>query len=75
MRLGEDRKAVVEAVWIVDEAKLRQLPDDKVLAWFKGGELAAIHAQMLSLRNLVPLLERSQPAKTSDKPSKKAKGS
>ena len=75
VRLGEERSAVVEGVWIVDEAKLRQLPDDKVLAWFKGGELAAIHAQMLSLRNLVPLLERSQPAKTSDKPSKKAKGS
>ena len=75
VRLGEERSAVVEGVWIVDEAKLRQLPDDKVLAWFKGGELAAIHAQMLSLRNLVPLLERSQPAKTSDKPGKKAKGS
>ncbi len=62
VRLGEDRSAVVEGVWIVDEAKLRELPDDKVIAWFKGGELAAIHSQMLSLRNLVPLLERSQPA-------------
>ena len=75
VRLGEERSAVVEGVWIVDEAKLRQLPDDKVLAWFKGGQLAAIHAQMLSLRNLVPLLERSQPVKASDKPSKKGKGS
>jgi hypothetical protein len=75
VRLGEERSAVVEGVWIIDEAKLRQLPDDKVLAWFKGGQLAAIHAQMLSLRNLVPLLERSQPVKASDKPSKKAKGS
>ncbi len=61
VRLGEDRSAVVEGVWIVDEAKLRQLADDKILAWFKGGEMAAVHAQMLSLRNLVPLLERSQP--------------
>ncbi len=75
VRLGEERSAVVEGVWIVDEVKLRQLPDDKVLAWFKGGELAAIHAQMLSLRNLVPLLERSQPAKTNDKSGKKVKGS
>ena len=75
VRLSEERSAVVEGVWIVDEAKLRQLPDDKVLAWFKGGELAAIHAQMLSLRNLLPLLERSQPAKTNDKPGKKGKGS
>lgn len=59
VRLGDGPQAVVEGVWIVDEAKLRALPDDKVLAWFKSGQLAAIHAQMLSLRNLVPLLERS----------------
>ena len=75
VKLGDERSAVVEGVWIVDEAKLRQLPDDKVLAWFKDGSLAAIHAQMLSLRNLLPLLQRSQPGKTSDKPGKKAKGS
>lgn len=61
VRLGDGRNAVVDGVWIVDEAKLRALADDKVLAWFKGGELAAVHAHMLSLRNLVPLLERSQP--------------
>lgn len=75
VKLGDERSAVVEGVWIVDEAKLRQLPDDKVLAWFMDGSLAAIHAQMLSLRNLLPLLQRSQPGKTSDKPGKKAKGS
>jgi len=78
VRQGEERNAVVEGVWIVDEAKLRALPDDKVLAWFKDGALAALHAQMLSLRNLVPLLERSQPGKADskqDKPARKAKGS
>ena len=77
VRLGEDRSAVVEGVWIVDEARLRELSDDKVLAWFKGGQMAALHAQMLSLRNLVPLLERSQPTKaetSQDKPARKAKG-
>lgn len=58
---GEQRKAVLEGVWIVDEAKLRQLPDETVLAWFKSGELALVHAQMLSLRNLAPLLDRSLP--------------
>lgn len=59
VRLGDGQAAVVEGVWVVDESKLRTLPDDKVLAWFKTGQLAAIHAQMLSLRNLVPLLEHS----------------
>ena len=62
VRLGDGRNAVVEGVWIVDENKMRELPDDKILAWFKGGELTAMNAQMLSLRNLVPLLERSAPA-------------
>lgn len=62
VRLEDGRNAVVEGVWVMDEAKLRELPDDKILAWFKGGELAVIHAHMLSLRNLLPLLERSQPA-------------
>lgn len=73
--LGDGRNAAVEGMWIVDEAKLRELPDDKVLAWFKGGELAVIHAQMLSLRNLVPLLQRSQaaPAPQAEKTSNKAK--
>lgn len=73
VRLGDGRNAVVDGVWIIDEAKLRQLPDDKVLAWFKSGELAALHAQMLSLRNLVPLLERSQPAtEKQDEPARKS---
>lgn len=74
VRLGDGRSAAVDGVWIVDEKKLRELPDDKILAWFKGGELTAIHAHMLSLRNLVPLLERSQsaPAAQPDKPARKS---
>ena len=72
VRLGE-RSAVVEGVWIVDEVKLRELPDDKIVAWFKGGEMAVIHAHMLSLRNLVPLLERSQPEAPSTTPKSTAK--
>ncbi len=75
VRLGDGRNAVVDGVWIVDEAKLRALADDKVLAWFKSGELAAVHAHMLSLRNLVPLLERSQPpavSRSASEPSPQA---
>lgn len=64
IKLGDGREAAVDGVWMVDEAKLRELPDEKVLAWFKTGELAVIHAHMLSLRNLLPLLDRSQPAIT-----------
>ena len=76
VRLDDERSAIVESVWIVDEPKFKQLPDQKVLAWFKSGELGPIYAQMLSLRNLLPLLERSQTTavkkktKTNRKPSK-----
>lgn len=71
VQLGDGRNAVVEGVWIVDEAKLRELPDDKILSWYKNGALVAIHAHMLSLRNLLPLLERSQPAAADAKADKK----
>lgn len=74
VRLGDGREATVEGVWVVDEAKLRQLPDDKVLAWFKGGQMAVLHAHMLSLRQLVPLLERSQiPVPAAAKPETEPK--
>lgn len=73
VRLGDGRNSVVDGVWIMDETKLRELADDKVLAWFKSGELAALHAHMLSLRNLVPLLERSQsPTAKPDKVTRKS---
>jgi hypothetical protein len=62
VKQSEDRKAEVDGMWIVDEVKLRGLSDDKALAWFKSGELAVIHAHMLSLRNLVALFARSYPA-------------
>jgi hypothetical protein len=85
VRLGDGRNAVVDGVWVIDESKLRELPDDKILAWFKGGQMAAVHAHMLSLRNLVPLLERSLTTPVSNaavtspttpgKGAKKAKGS
>lgn len=69
---GQQRQAVVEGVWIVDEEKLRELPDEQVLAWFRGGELALIHAHMISLRNLMPLLDRSF-EELESKPAAKAK--
>ncbi len=71
VQLGDGRNAVVEGVWIVDEAKLRELSDDKILSFYKSGALVAIHAHMLSLRNLLPLLERSQPAAADAKADKK----
>lgn len=75
VQLGDGRNAVVDGVWIVDEAKLRELTDDKILSLYKSGALVAIHAHMLSLRNLLPLLERSQPAPADAKADKKPSNS
>ena len=72
VRLGDGRNAVVEGVWIIDEKKMRELPDDKILSWFKGGELTAMNAQMLSLRNLLPLLERVKTEESVDNDKKQA---
>lgn len=62
VQLADGRKATVEGAWIVNEIKLNALSDDRVLKLFRDGSLAAIHAHILSLRNLVPLLDRSAPA-------------
>lgn len=64
VKLSDGRNAVVEGVWIVDEAKLRELSNDNIVSLFKGGALAAVHAHMMSLRNLVALLERTEAVKT-----------
>lgn len=64
VKLSDGRNAIVEGVWIVDEAKLRELSNDNILSLFKGGALAAVHAHMMSLRNLVVLLERTEAVKT-----------
>jgi hypothetical protein len=66
VKLSDGRNAVVEGVWIVDETKLRELSNDNILSLFKGGAMAAVHAHMLSLRNLVSLLERTEAVKPSN---------
>jgi hypothetical protein len=58
IKLADMRTAQVTGLWLVDEALFRQLPDEKVTAWFRQGELAVVYAHLLSLRNLPVLLER-----------------
>jgi hypothetical protein len=48
-------KTRLEGVMVVDEAKLRDLPDAEALALFRSGELAAIHAHLMSLGHLARL--------------------
>jgi hypothetical protein len=43
---------------VVDEVKLQALDRDTVYELFAGGSLAAVHAHLMSLGNLGPLLDR-----------------
>jgi hypothetical protein len=56
--LPDGRSAGLNGAWIIDEARLRNLPDATAAAWFRTGELALVYAHLLSLRNLPPLLQR-----------------
>lgn len=44
--------------WVVNEAKLRELGEAQVFALFQSGELALVYAHLLSLRNLIGMVER-----------------
>ncbi len=71
---NKGESASVAGAWIVDEAKLGTLGDSQALALFRSGDLAMIHAHLLSLRNLIGLLQsNSQPSKTikAEKPEAK----
>lgn len=49
---------VLQGFCIVDEAKLQALDDAALLTLARGGQLAWIHAHLMSLRNVAALAER-----------------
>ncbi len=56
--LVDGRSFTVQGLLIVDEAKLAQLPDDKVLALFRSGEMHLLSMHLLSLSNMRRLVDR-----------------
>jgi len=48
----------VDGFMVVDEARLRDLPDDAVLALHRNGLLALVHAHLVSLDNIRHLVAR-----------------
>jgi len=66
--LADGRAANLAAVWIVDENRLRNLPDATAAAWFRSGDLALVYGHLLSLRNLPLLLQRRAALKTLPEP-------
>ncbi len=58
--LGDGSKVGVDGFFAVDEAKVRDLPDDAVLALHREGLMALIHAHWFSLGHMRRLLEWRQ---------------
>lgn len=56
--LVDGRSFTVAGLMVVDENKLRALPDDQVLALFRTGELHLVSMHLLSLSNLSKLVDR-----------------
>jgi hypothetical protein len=55
--LPDGQKVAVDGFLAVDEKKLAELPDDKVLQWHRNGILGLIHAQQVSLGLMRRLVE------------------
>jgi hypothetical protein len=62
LELADGRSLALRGLCIVDEARLRALPDATLRQWLEGGELALIHAHLVSLGNLLQLLVRRRAA-------------
>jgi hypothetical protein len=57
-KLADGRSFTVNGLLVVDEKKLRALPDASVLALFRSGELHLVAMHLVSLSNLQNLVER-----------------
>jgi hypothetical protein len=53
----------------IDEAKLRALPDETLLALARNGDLATIYAHLISLRSFTHLKARADGAVASPAPA------
>jgi hypothetical protein len=56
-QLPDGRKVTVDGFLAIDEKKLAELPDAKVLEWHRNGILGLIHAQQISLGLMRRLVE------------------
>jgi len=54
----DGNKLVINDLLMVDENKLRALPEATIKEWFSSGELGLIYAHLISLGNFVALLRR-----------------
>jgi len=63
--LEDGRSFALQGLLVVDENKLREIPEASLKEWFASGELGLVYAHLLSLGNLLELLRR-QPVAADD---------
>lgn len=56
--LGDGRSLALQGFLMVDEARFKALPEATLKDWFASGELGLVYAHLLSLGNLLGLLQR-----------------
>lgn len=55
--LSDGQKITVDGFWVVDEKKLSELPDEKVVEFHRKGVLSLINAHQISMRHMQKLAE------------------
>ncbi|WP_418316524.1 SapC family protein [Piscinibacter sakaiensis] len=69
VKLPDGETLTIEGFMIIDEAKLAELPDAKVLELHRSGALGVIHAHLVSLNQVNNLIQRQARRAASSAPS------
>ncbi len=64
VRLEDGRVANVAGVMVVEESKLKAIPEATLKLWFDAGDLACVYAHRLSLGHMVDMVRRAPPPVT-----------
>jgi hypothetical protein len=66
--LADGRSLALTGFWIVDESRLKGLPEVTLKDWFATGELGLVYAHLLSLGNFLELVRRQPEAQSAPQP-------
>jgi hypothetical protein len=69
--MNDGRSYPLKGMLVVDEQKLSQLPDADIIKLYRSGQLAMIHAHLMSLRNFGVLIDRKAACKAGSVTSEK----
>lgn len=67
--LADGRSLALTGFWIVDESRLKDLPEATLKDWFASGELGLVYAHLMSLGNFLELVRRQPQAQPAPEPA------